>query len=65
MPSKLSAKELRKQARALQTPGVTRSLEEMRQRYAGHVDIQDLQRRLAAKDISLTDELFKMRGCDG
>ena len=59
--------DLHAQVRALQTPGVTRSLEELRLRNPGRVSFETVQRELstALGDRSLVAELYKMRGCDG
>ena len=61
------SEELHARVYALQTPGVTRSLEELRLLYPDRVSIKKLQSELdqALGERSLVGELFQMRGRDG
>ena len=66
MQSDQAKEEVRAKLHALQTPEVTRSLEKMRKRYSDAPPIEEVRAMLgqALRDRSLTEELYRMRGCD-
>ncbi len=57
--------EARAKLYAMQSKEVTQALDRMRARYPAAPTIEAVRERLSKVDHSLTEELYRMRGCDG